>query len=71
MAKKKSAASEEPKKAAGERPAKKAGGKSSAKCVLIPVEGDSAMTQICTGISHSLGWDYYGDQSLGTAEVAA
>lgn len=46
-------------------PARKAGTKYSSKCVLIPVEGDSAMTQVCTGISHSLGFEYYGAISLG------
>lgn len=45
--------------------AKYAGGKKSLECGLIPVEGDSSLTQVCTGISHNLGFDYYGVISLG------
>lgn len=45
--------------------AKEAGKKRSLECTLIPVEGDSAMTQVCTGISHNLGFELYGAISLG------
>lgn len=46
-------------------PAKYAGGKKSQLCYLIAVEGDSAMTQVSTGISHNLGFQHYGVISLG------
>ena len=42
-----------------------AGTRKSSQCVLIPIEGDSAMTQVCIGISNNLGWDNYGAISLG------
>jgi len=35
------------------------------KCTLIAVEGDSAMTQVCIGISNNGGFNYYGAISLG------
>lgn len=47
------------------KPARKAGTKKSLECGLIPVEGDSAMTQVCVGIANNLGWDYFGAISLG------
>lgn len=49
------------------REASKAGGKESHKCALIAVEGDSAMTEMCIGISNnkSMGFEYYGIISLG------
>lgn len=47
------------------KPAKCASGKKGHLCTLIPSEGDSAMTQVCMGISHVLGWEYYGAVSLG------
>lgn len=48
-------------------PAHRAGTKYSQKCSLIAVEGDSAMTQVATGIASTkvLGWEYYGAISLG------
>lgn len=45
--------------------ARLAGSKKSHLCGLIPVEGDSAMTQVCMGISENLNWDYFGAISLG------
>ncbi|SIP86043.1 DNA topoisomerase II [Pacmanvirus A23] len=47
------------------RPAKKAGSKKSLDCTLIAVEGDSAMTQVISGISENLSFEYYGAISLG------
>lgn len=47
------------------KPARKAGSKRSLECGLIAVEGDSAMTQVCMGIAHNLGWDLFGAISLG------
>lgn len=47
------------------RKANYAGTKQSAKCMLIPVEGDSAMNHIRTGISESVGFDYIGVISTG------
>jgi DNA topoisomerase-2 len=41
-------------------PARLAGGKHSLKCGLIFVEGDSAMTQVATGISNTVGFERYG-----------
>jgi DNA topoisomerase II len=41
------------------------GTKQSQKCMLIPVEGDSAMNHIRTGISESIGFDYIGVISTG------
>lgn len=46
-------------------PARKAGTKKSLDCILIPVEGDSSMTQVCTGIAHNLGFELFGAISLG------
>jgi DNA gyrase/topoisomerase IV subunit B len=46
-------------------PAKKCNGKRARECTLIPVEGDSAMTQVSIGISHNLSFDTYGIISLG------
>ena len=46
-------------------PAKLAGTRRSSECMLIAVEGDSAMTQVATGMAHSLGFDRYGVISLG------
>jgi len=45
--------------------ARKAGGRQSLECGLIPVEGDSAMSQVCAGISAHVGFDKYGVISLG------
>jgi len=45
-------------------PAKKAGTKQSAKCILIPVEGDSVISRICTGISNNMGFEYFGIISM-------
>jgi DNA topoisomerase II len=53
------------------KPATKAGTKQSSKCGLIMAEGDSAMSQISVGISHSLGWTYYGIISLGGVIINA
>jgi DNA topoisomerase-2 len=52
--------------------ANKAGSKNhSAKCVLLAVEGLSAMSQIKIGITNSLGSDYYGTLSLGGVIINA
>lgn len=42
-----------------------AGTRESSKCILIPVEGDSAMNHIKTGISESVGFSYIGVISTG------
>ena len=47
------------------QPAIKCNTKQSLKCTLIAVEGDSAMTQACIGISNNMGFDYFGVISLG------
>jgi DNA topoisomerase II len=47
------------------RPANYCGTKHSSKCMLIPVEGDSAMNHVRTGISESVGFDYIGVISTG------
>lgn len=46
-------------------PAKKAGTKEASKCLLIAVEGDSAMQQVATGVSNNFGFNYFGLLSVG------
>ena len=45
--------------------AKYAGGRRSGDCKLIMVEGDSAMSRVCDGISNNMGFDYIGVMCLG------
>ena len=45
--------------------AAKAGTKESQKCILVPVEGDSAMTQVSVGVAENFGFEYIGVFSLG------
>lgn len=51
--------------------AHRAGTSESQKCLLIAVEGDSAMGQICIGINETLNWKYYGAVSLGGVIINA
>lgn len=49
------------------KPAQRAGTKESRKCKLLLVEGDSAMTRICQGLTSNsaLGYTYFGVMSTG------
>ena len=46
-------------------PAMKCNTKQALKCTLIASEGDSASTQVCTGIANNMGFEFYGVISLG------